>query len=351
MCYLQFRNKSSTEDRGRAPISSRRFDLHRGKALHQSMKSNDIILPENAKCVRCRGRATIPMPSHNANFCPACFIVYFETAVLRAMKKFPVSTSTPLLVAVSGGKDSLAAWNVLHEMGYQTKGLHIRLGIEGFSEASVQAIGRFAQERSLPWVDHSVEDTTGFSIPEIHQRMRRKICSICGMLKRQLLNRLSIREGFQHVVVGHNLDDEAARLLGNILRNRHQYLAKHAAFLPSTHPRLASKLKPLYRVESREVRIYCSLKGIHPLEQTCPLSRGATSHSFKEALDFLEERMPSTKRDFLFTFLDRRRLDSLPRDYRECRKCGEPAFGDICSVCNLKSLLEPNSQEHPLDGR
>jgi uncharacterized protein (TIGR00269 family) len=315
------------------------------------MKSNNTILPESARCVRCKGRATIPMPSHNANFCAECFVVFFETAVLRAMKKFPIPPATPLLVAVSGGKDSLAAWNVLHEMGYKTKGLHIRLGIEDFSEASVLAIAQFARERALPWAEYSVEDILGLSIPEIHQRMRRKICSICGMLKRQLLNRLSIQEGFRALVVGHNLDDEAGRLLGNILRNRHQYLAKHAAFLPSVHPRLTAKLKPLYRVESREVRIYCSLKGIQPLGQTCPLSRGATSHSFKEALDFLEERMPSTKRDFLFTFLDRQRPDPTPRVFRECRKCGEPAFGDICSVCNLKSLLQPDSQEHPPEGR
>lgn len=313
------------------------------------MKSNTMVLPENAKCTRCKGRATIQMASHNANFCPDCFISYFETGVVRAMKKFPVSRATPLLVAVSGGKDSLAVWNVLHELGYTTKGLHIRLGIGDFSEASAQAITRFAQERSLSWAEYSVENVVGFSIPEIHRRMRRKICSLCGMLKRQLLNRLTIREGFQTLVVGHNLDDEAGRLLGNIVRNRYQYLKKHSPFLPSTHPRLTAKLKPLYRVEAREIRIYCAIKGIQPLDQSCPLSRGATSHSFKEALDFLEERMPGTKRDFLFTFLGRQKPDPVLPVFHDCKQCGEPAFGETCSVCNLLSQLQSDSPEQPGD--
>jgi uncharacterized protein (TIGR00269 family) len=314
------------------------------------MKSNTAVLPEKTKCVRCKGRATIPMPSHNANFCPDCFVSYFETAVRRGLERFPVSPSTPLLVAVSGGKDSLAAWNVLNDLGYPTRGLHIRLGIESFSEASTEAVDDFARTRSLPWVEYSVQELFGHSIPEIHKRMRRKICSVCGMLKRQLLNRLTIREGFQTLVVGHNLDDEAGRLLGNIVRNRHQYLGKHSPYLPSTHPRFAAKCKPLYRVEAREIRIYCAIKGIRPVDQSCPLSRGATSHSFKEALHFLEERMPGTKRDFLFTFLARQKPDSGPRDFHDCRECGEPAFGELCSVCNLKSLLREKDQPHPGDG-
>jgi tRNA-5-methyluridine54 2-sulfurtransferase len=309
------------------------------------MKSNHTVLPENAKCTRCKERATIQMASHNANFCPSCFLAYFETAVVRAMKKFPVSPSTPLLVAISGGKDSLALWNVLHELGYPTRGLHIHLGIGDFSEASVQAVSRFAQERSLSWAAYSVEEIFGHSVPEIQKRIRRKICSVCGMIKRKLLNRLTLREGFQTLAVGHNLDDEAGRLLGNIVRNRYRYLDKQTPFLPATHPRLPAKIKPLYRVEAREIRLYCSIKGIQPLEQKCPLSRGATSHSFKEALDFLELRMPGTKRDFLFTFLGRQKPAPTPPMFYECTQCGDPSFGEICSVCNLMSQLQPKPPE------
>jgi len=287
------------------------------------------------------------MPSHNANFCPDCFIVFFETAVQRGLNKFPISKSTPLMVAVSGGKDSLAIWNVLHELGYNTRGLHIRLGIDGFSEASSEAVAAFAQERSLPWVEYSLEDLLGFSIPTMQRRVRRKICSICGMLKRRLLNRLAIQEGCNTVVVGHNLDDEAGRLLGNIVRNRRQYLGKQTPYLPSTHPKLTAKCKPLYRVEAREIRTYCRLKSIRPVELACPLSRGATSHRFKEALELLEESMPGTKRDFLFSYLRGQATVPPSTPFQDCRLCGEPSYGEICGVCRLLELLQKMDQPHP----
>jgi len=302
-------------------------------------------LPEGAKCTRCRTRATIRLPSHHAIVCPECFVGFFRAAVKKAMKKFGPSANQPLMVAVSGGKDSLALWDVLHELGYVTKGLHITLGIDDFSEASMEAVRRFAEQRGLPWAHYSLEETFGYSVPEIKKRTRRKICSLCGLLKRQMLNRLTIREGFQALAVGHNLDDEAGRLMGNIMRNRYQYLDKQSPFLPSTHPRLPARLKPLYRLAAAEIRQYCASKSIIPVEGKCPLSRGATSHIFKEALNFLENKMPGTKRDFLFTYLRRNKasFDALP--FVSCKECGEPAFDGQCSVCRLKEQLMEDKKE------
>jgi tRNA(Ile)-lysidine synthase TilS/MesJ len=41
-----------------------------------------------------------------------------------------------LLVAVSGGKDSLALWDILLKLGYKTDALYVNLGIGGYSESS-----------------------------------------------------------------------------------------------------------------------------------------------------------------------------------------------------------------------
>lgn len=297
-------------------------------------------LPAGAKCTRCRSRGTIRLPQHHSIFCSQCFLSFFRTAVMRAIKTFGLAADTPVLVAVSGGKDSLALWDVLHALGYATKGLHLDLGIDGFSEASIEAIRSFARERSLPWASYSLKETFGYDLYEVRRATRRKMCSICGLIKRQLLNRLTIREGFGTLAVGHNLDDEAGRLLGNMVRHRNQYLKKQSPFLPSTHPRLPAKLKPLYRLEASEILTYCSLKGIRYVAFRCPLSRKATSHFFKEALDLLESRMPATKRDFLFTYLDRNHARQEQQPFLTCTRCGEPAYAEICSVCNLLAKVE-----------
>lgn len=310
------------------------------------MDRTDQELPPDAKCTRCRGRAAIRMPSHHANFCSQCFVHYFRNAVKRALKVLGFPEPAPLMVAISGGKDSLALWSVLHDLGYPTRGIHINLGIDVFSDASEEVVRRFAQERGLSYTAYSLRQVFGYTLPEIKTRTRRKICGVCGLLKRQLLNRLTIQEGFRNLALGHNLDDEAGRLLGNIVRHRYQYFPKQYPLLPSSHSRMPTKLKPLYRLEAHEIRTYCGLSGIMPIEIPCPLSRGATSHSYKEALDFLEARMPGTKRDFLFSYVERREPPHAKPDFGTCKHCGEPAYDDSCSVCNLADRLK-NTRPQP----
>lgn len=302
-------------------------------------------LPASAKCTRCRQRAVIALPSHHANFCEACFGFFFRRAVLRAMKKFPIKAQEPILVAVSGGKDSLAVWSVLHDLGYATKGIHLDLGIPAFSEASQEAIAAFAHRKGLSWTSYALRDLIGYSIEEIRRKTRRPICSVCGMIKRRLLNRMAVQEGFRLIATGHNLDDEAGRLLGNLVRHRREYIEKHSPYLPSVHPRLPEKIKPLYRVSAEEIRTYCRVEGINYLEGACPLSRGATSHMFQEALDMLEGKMPGTKRDFLFAYIEARSAPKPVGDFGTCDRCGEPCYGTRCSVCALVERLQKPLRE------
>lgn len=298
-------------------------------------------LPKEARCRRCSGRGQIRLPSHNTLFCSDCFLLFCRTAVARAMEKFGIEKGASLLVAVSGGKDSLALWDILNELGYRTKGIHIHLGIEGFSDESAEAVADFALARDLQWSRYSVKELFGWTIPEVRARTRRNICSVCGTIKRQLLNRLTVKEDYSAILSGHNLDDEAGRLLGNILRNRKQYFEKQYPYLKSSHPRMPAKVKPLYRLESHEIRAYCHFASIRPHSARCPLSKGATSHSIKDALDFIEQKMPGTKRDFLFSYLRNRHPPEFnTSEMKLCVKCGEPAWLPVCSVCSLKEQLE-----------
>lgn len=307
-------------------------------------------LPENARCRRCSGRGMIRLPSHNTIFCGECFLVFCRKAVAKAMEKFAITTETELLVAVSGGKDSLAVWDILNHLGYRTRGIHVTLGIGGFSEASSDAVNEFARSRDLPWTQYSIREQFGWTVEEIRHKTRRNICSVCGVIKRQMLNRLTVAEGYSAIVSGHNLDDEAGRMLGNILRNRVQYFDKQYPYLPSIHPRMPAKVKPLYRLESHELRAYCYFASIRPHSASCPLSKGATSHSVKEALDLLEQRMPGTKRNFLFSYLRNRRPPEFDAsELRLCERCGEPAWLPVCGVCTIKDQLNKGRKNSEKD--
>jgi uncharacterized protein (TIGR00269 family) len=143
------------------------------------------------------------------------------------------------------------------------------------------------------------------------------------------------------LATGHNLDDEASRLLGNVLHWQEDYLDKQAPVLPSTHPRLLKKVKPLFRLAEREMAAYCVLRKIDYIVEECPMSKGAKQLVYKDMLNRLEEAIPGTKQNFYFEFLKRPRPDisELDQNLKECPRCGKPTTADLCSYCKLADRL------------
>ena len=140
------------------------------------------------------------------------------------------------------------------------------------------------------------------------------------------------------VATGHNLDDEAAVLLGNLLHWQTEYLARQAPVLPSTHPHLVKKVKPFYRIAERETAAYAIIRGIDYIVEECPNSLGAKSLLYKEALNLLEQAVPGTKQSLYWGFLDRGRpLVQAMGDpgLRACIYCEQPTTTEICAFCRM----------------
>src|SRR5256884_2580464 len=73
-----------------------------------------------SKCKRCKAPAVIEVRRHNAAFCQPCFEHHFVEQIKRAIKsKDMLRPDQRVLVAVSGGKDSVALWEVLLQLDYQ----------------------------------------------------------------------------------------------------------------------------------------------------------------------------------------------------------------------------------------
>ena len=129
------------------------------------------------KCKRCKAPAEVELRQHNAGFCRPCFVFYFQRQVERAIAKERMfTTEEPVLVAVSGGKDSLALWDVLITLGYRTTGLHLSLGIGAYSDHSTAKTVAFATQRDLPLIIVPLADE-GLAVPEIASLTRRPACS------------------------------------------------------------------------------------------------------------------------------------------------------------------------------
>jgi tRNA-5-methyluridine54 2-sulfurtransferase len=293
------------------------------------------------KCRVCRAPAVIDVRRHNAGFCRDHFLVHCQDQVRRAIDDHQmIAAGERVLVAVSGGKDSLALWDLLLDLGFQTDGLYLGLGIGEYSGESATYARRFAERRSARLVEIDIVEQFGFDIASGARAAKRVPCSACGLSKRHLFNQAALDGGYPVVATGHNLDDEAAVLFGNVLRWDAGYLGRQQPVLAADHG-FARKVKPLIRLAERETAAYCVLRGIDYIVEECPMAGGNKHLGYKDALNAIELQSPGSKAAFYFTFVDR--ISALfasaaeeDRDaLRPCTGCGAPSTAELCAFCRL----------------
>lgn len=294
------------------------------------------------KCRRCRApEIVIELRRHNAAFCRDCFLHHVREQVKRAIDEFRMfPPEARVLVAVSGGKDSLALWDILLDLGYTADGLYLGLGIGDYSDESGALARSFAARRGAHLVEVDLPTDHGFDVPTAARVTRRVPCSACGLSKRHLFNAAARDGGYDVVATGHNLDDEAAVLLGNVLRWDADYLGRQQPVLPES-PGFARKVKPLVKLGEREMAAYCVLTGIDYMVEECPNAVGNKHLGYKDALNAIEEQSPGSKNAFYFGFLARAagrfsaESESLRDELKECPTCASPTTGEVCAFCKL----------------
>jgi len=308
-------------------------------------------------CTKCKTKAVIDLPRHNAAFCRNCFNGYVHDQVARAIKSQKMfRRADRILVAVSGGKDSLALWDILLKLGYQADALYVNLGIGTYSEESFRKVRNFADavaaSHGAKLLTHTVEEEEGAGIKELAQLIHRPTCSTCGTIKRYQFNRAAVEHDYDVMATGHNLDDEAARLLGNVLHWQDEYLDKQGPSLPASVEGFAKKVKPLYRLSERELAAYAVLNRIDYIIEECPMAKGARTLVYKEVLNRLETESPGTKQTFYWGFLDKQsKKKPAPTTMTEkdqstlhpCTTCGQPTTAEVCSYCKMMSRAKAHS--------
>ncbi|QID32761.1 TIGR00269 family protein [Pampinifervens florentissimum] len=292
------------------------------------------------RCQRCGQKAVVYLPQHRLSLCKEHYIEWYLKRVESTIREFKMfGKGDRVLVAVSGGKDSLSLWDALQRLGYRVEGLYIDLGIGEYSQRSRLACERFARERGLELYVLELRKEIA-TIPEIKEVESRPACSFCGQLKRYYMNRFAREKGYHVIATGHNLDDESATLLSNVLSWNMGYLSRQFPVLLEGDG-FVRKVKPLVKFTEKENALYAFLSDIEYVEEECPFSEGASSIEYKRILSQIEEKSPGTKLRFYMDFL--RRLHSLLRseevNLRPCRVCGEPTSAEVCSVCRLRERL------------
>ena len=316
------------------------------------------------RCIECRGPAVIEEPRHRSSWCGEHFVDHVHRQIRKAIDRGngrgEDTDSRPermfryedrLLVAVSGGKDSLALWDALLSMGYRADGLYVGLGIGGYSDRSGRICREFAEARGATLHVVDLQDEYGYTTPSGSKASGRPACGVCGLSKRYVFNRVAVEHGYDVMLTGHNLDDEAATLFNNVIHWQEEFLARQRPLLPATGANQVRKAKPLYRLSEREMAAYCVIRGIDYVVEECPLVDGNTGTANKDVLSEMERTAPGAKARFLFGFLDRI-ADQLASgtqtgsgtdgaEVGACDACGMPTIGQTCAFCRQQARILP----------
>lgn len=258
-----------------------------------------------------------------------------------------------IIVAVSGGKDSLTLLHILTkiEKNFPKATLSVVTideGIKGYRDEALGTAAKKCQKLEVAQTTASFKGMYGYSLDEIVDIIRKKEgkgltpCSFCGVLRRRALNTVAREAGADKLAMAHTLDDETQTMILNIIHGDAARLARVKPVLPIVHPMFVQRVKPLCEIPEREVALYAYIKNIDYQRATCPYARTALRNDVRTMLNRIEEKHPGTK-FAIFRSIEKIRpaLEASTEEaaLKECKICGEPTIGEICKPCQMLQEL------------
>ncbi len=301
------------------------------------------------KCSKCDSVAIMSQRYSGRHLCADHFTEEFEQKVLETLlKEKMVEDGDRIAVAVSGGKDSTALLYVLDRIladrladrRVELFAITVDEGIKGYRDDTMKLARKVAGDLDVRQEIVSFRDEYGFDLDRAVQDGSMP-CTVCGVFRKNALNRAAKRLGATKVATGHNLDDEAQSVMMNYLKGDMERLAR---FRPRRRqPGLVPRIKPLREVPEKEVALYGMVGGFYEESRECPYARLSFRSDVRDMMNRLEDLFPGTKHSTLEGYERVLELADgrwAQMDLSSCRICGEPCVRDLCKACELQAKLK-----------
>ncbi len=177
------------------------------------------------KCTFCGRRAAYNRRYAGVLLCDRCLIKSVEKRFRRAIAKYKLLfPGERVAVAVSGGKDSVAAMHLLAEhcklKNCELVAITIDEGIKGYRDQSMAIVRENARPLGIEHFVVSFKRIFGATLDQMAKRARAKKtelnpCTYCGVMRRSLLNQAARELEADKLVTAHNLDDEVQAIMLN----------------------------------------------------------------------------------------------------------------------------------------
>lgn len=312
------------------------------------------IFLKRGKCSRCHNSIVIHRKYSGEEICPKCFEKNIEKIIFKTISKYKMfKRNDKIIVAVSGGKDSLSLLHNLNEIQkkrFQSEpiiALTVDEGITDYRENSIENAKEFCKYLKIDHEIVSFKEKIGYTLDEIINKKKdlpdyKYACNYCATVRRRLLNDEAKKLGGTVLAMGHNLTDIAETYLMNILYKRLRLIADQYLFKkesPKISKFFIKKVTPLMRIPEEEIFLYANIKKIPYYPSHCSY-REKDPIIRKRVLDFIlecKQTSPEIEFNLLNGFLE---LSTIlynqleKKKYQTCQSCGYPCGNtQLCIYC------------------
>jgi tRNA(Ile)-lysidine synthase len=216
-----------------------------------------------------------------------------QTAVAHQIKRFGLlNPGQPVLVAVSGGPDSLALAHVLSSLAYSVEIAHFDHGLRLESAEEAAFVERTAREWGVPF--HS-----GHARPGELQESG-SVEAAAREARYAFLLRVATDCGLSRVAVGHTLDDQAETVLMHFLRGsgpRGLAGMRPSRPLSAGGEARAVLIRPLLATRRADIEAYCRRYELEPRQdpsnEDLAIHRNWLRHELIPTLERVQPNLPA----------------------------------------------------------
>jgi len=252
-----------------------------------------------------------------------------------------------IVVALSGGKDSTVLLYILSKIipefeGVKLTAITVDEGIPDYREETLAYAQELAAFLNIGHRIVSFRETFGEPLPGLLEKRNVSACTLCGVLRRKILEQETFSMNVPKLATGHSLDDEAETAMMNILT------ANIDAIINAASPNSSKeslRIKPLSVLNEYEIALYGILKGIFREFPECPYAGPSLRAEVRQMFLSMETKYPKITGKFANNYNSL--LSSIAnvekpsgKSKKECNICGGPTSGNICRACILVGTKE-----------
>lgn len=295
-------------------------------------------------------RPVMRRPKNGHSLCKKCFFHIFESEIHQTITECNLfERGDYIAIGASGGKDSTVLAHIMkllnerHDYGLKLILLSIDEGITGYRDDSLKTVERNKVQYDLPLKILSYEQLYGWTMDKIVKAIGLKNnCTICGVFRRQALDRGATLLGCNKIVTGHNADDIAETVLMNLLRGDTNRIERSMDITTGNNLGLNEftmpRIKPFKFTYEKEIVLYAHFKKLDYFCTECIYAPNSYRGLAREFLKDIESIRPSAIIDIIKSGdsfqLGSKAKTKLPQQ-RQCASCGYISSQEFCKACKI----------------